>query len=84
MNESIIKLATGIILIIATLFGGTGSSTDNYETILFNTDKEDHPILKMDTSLYFYNTIEGINLAQSNNIQGNEFPVGPSCKFVID
>lgn len=83
MSESIIKLGTGIILIIATLFGGTGSSTDNYETIVYKTEKSSYSTSNVDTSEYFYYTIEGINLAQSN-IQGNEFSVGPSCRFITD
>ena len=83
MSESIIKLGTGIILIIASLFGGTGSSTDNYETIVYKTEKSGYSTSNVDTSEYFYNTIEGINLAQSN-IQGNEFSVGPSCRFITD
>jgi len=61
MSESIIKLGTGIILIIATLFGGTGSSTDNYETIVYITEKSGYSTSNVDTSEYFYNTIEGIN-----------------------
>ncbi len=83
MSESIIKLGTGIILIIATLFGGTGSSTDNYETIVYKTVKSGYSTSNVDTSEYFYNTIEGIKMAQSN-IQGNEFSVGPSCRFITD
>ncbi len=83
MSESLIKLGTGIILIIATLFGGTGSSTDNYEIIVYKTEKSGYSTSNVDTSEYFYNTIEGINMAQSN-IQGNEFSVGRSCRFITD
>lgn len=83
MSESIIKLGTGIILIIASLFGGTGSSTDNHETIVYKKEKSVNSLPKGDKSEYFYNTIEGINLAESN-IEGNEFPVGPSCRFNTD
>jgi hypothetical protein len=83
MSESIIKLATGIILIIATLFGGTGSSTDNYETIVYKTDKKYLPPPSVNKSEYLTGHVKGVKLAQSN-IEGNEFPVGPSCRFITD
>lgn len=83
MGENIIKLATGIILIIATIFGGTGSSTDNFETILYKKNKLTYLSLTPETPECYYQTTDGINTAQSNII-GNEFPQGPSCRFITD